>query len=148
MLSFRKARTTDLEAIYAIEQDRFGMDAFHKRQLYRLIKNEGAQFILASASDVIVGYFILLFRRNSRQARLYSLAVVAGSEGKGLGQQLMVEAEKLALEKKCTLLKLEVRKDNTRAIQLYERNGYNVHATIPEYYKDGQDAMIMRKVLA
>lgn len=133
--------------IHAIEQERFGMDAFHKRQLLRLINNENALFLLATESEQIAGYFILLFRQNSRQARLYSLAVAAQAERKGVGQQLMAEAEKKALQKKCSRLKLEVRHDNTRAIQLYERNGYTIVNVIPDYYKDGEKALVMKKIL-
>lgn len=147
MLTFRPAKPDDLSVVHEIEQERFGMDAFPKQQLKGLIRNTNVQFVLAIADEAVLGYFILLFRSNSRQARIYSIAVASGSEGKGVGQQIMLKIEEVVLQRQCFRLKLEVRKDNTRAIELYKRNGFVVKNTIEDYYKDKQSALVMIKKL-
>jgi ribosomal protein S18 acetylase RimI-like enzyme len=43
------------------------------------------------------------------------------------------------------LIKLTVRKTNTRAIRLYEFLGYKFVHTIAKYYNDGEDGLLMEK---
>ena len=44
--------------------------------------------------------------------------------------------------------RLEVREDNSRAIDLYEKNGYQPIGRKPAYYADGADALRYEKPLA
>jgi ribosomal protein S18 acetylase RimI-like enzyme len=47
----------------------------------------------------------------------------------------------------CHEIRLEVRKDNHRAIKFYEKNGYESFGEYKNFYEDGADALRMRKML-
>ena len=64
---------------------------------------------------------------------------------KRLAQQLMTEAERIAISKGKTALTLEVRGDNVSAIGLYQRLGFNKISTLPAYYHDTSSADHMIK---
>lgn len=42
---------------------------------------------------------------------------------------------------------LEVRKSNKAAISLYQKNGFEIIFTRINYYSDGEDALVMQKIL-
>jgi ribosomal-protein-alanine N-acetyltransferase len=45
-------------------------------------------------------------------------------------------------------VKLEVRESNDRARSLYRRFGFERHHTVPRYYDDGEDALVLVADLA
>jgi ribosomal-protein-alanine N-acetyltransferase len=57
----------------------------------------------------------------------------------------MGELEKWSQEKQALAMMLEVGTENTRAIALYEKLGYQTIATRKNYYGQGLDAFVMRK---
>ena len=90
---------------------------------------------------------ILLFRRTSVSARIYSIAVAPPARGRGIGRRMMQRAENEARKRGCCRMRLEVRMENTTAIRLYESLGFSDTAVIPGYYQDGAHAMVYRKEL-
>lgn len=52
------------------------------------------------------------------------IAVGANARGKGVGTGLLKWADRWALAQKCSMIKLDVVKENPRAFALYERHGY------------------------
>jgi len=96
----------------------------------------------------LLGYALLLFRRRSRVARIYSLVVDAGQRGRGLGRELLADAEVLARRRGARVLRLEVRDDNAAARALYGAAGYREIARRAGYYEDGMDALRLEKPLA
>ena len=58
------------------------------------------------------------------------LAVDPGSRGKGFGRALMTQIESLLEARGCPKLSLQVRADNTEAIDFYRALGYKVDAAI------------------
>ena len=85
--------------------------------------------LVASGAEAPVGYAVVLTRRGSRSARLYSIAVAAEAAGRGIGSRLLAAAEEAARRRGADRLHLEVRADNSTAIRLYERAGYRPHRT-------------------
>lgn len=144
-LAVRTARPSDLDALVAIELAAFPGDRLTRRALRRLVASPSAEVELAVIGDRVAGYFVVLFRDGSRVARLYSLAVAPGVTG--AGRRLLEAAEHAATMRGAGELRLEVRADNPRAIDLYARNGYRRVGDIPGYYEDGQTALRFRKML-
>ncbi|MFT5240681.1 MAG: ribosomal-protein-alanine N-acetyltransferase [Kiritimatiellia bacterium] len=89
----------------------------------------------------------MLFKSNSRSARIYSLAVSAAARGLGIARRMMARAEREARKRGCNRMRLEVRMDNLPAIRLYERLGFTDAAVLSGYYDDGAHAFVMRKDL-
>lgn len=93
---------------------------------------------VAKDGDTIVGNGSLdvLPRRMCHRAEL-GISVVRDYWGKGIGSMLMNEL--IAHGKNVGLggISLEVRTDNTRAISLYKKFGFEKIATYPDYMKIG-----------
>lgn len=80
-------------------------------------------------------------------ADVQTIAVAPEYEGRGIGTHLLHLMIDTAIDRSATDLLLEVRADNPRARGLYERNGFDAIHRRARYYRDGVDAVIMRKVL-
>jgi [ribosomal protein S18]-alanine N-acetyltransferase len=141
----RSAEPADIGALIDLENRSFSSDRISRSGLRRLIASPSAEVIVAAQGEAVAGYAVLLYRAGSRLARLYSLAVA--SEFRGLGRELLAAAETHASRHGCSLLRLEVRHDNQRAVNLYERAGYRRFGEKAGYYADGATALRFEKTL-
>ncbi|WP_203292315.1 GNAT family N-acetyltransferase [Maricaulis parjimensis] len=146
-LRVRPAKRSDLDAIDAIETACFDQDRFPRRNLRRMLSVGRTCFWLASVDDQDAGYAAVCFRRGTGIARLYSLAVLPGQAGQGVGQALLDVVSRTAIQKNCRALRLEVRQSNIRAIKLYERLGFRLISARPSYYEDGETALRYERIL-
>lgn len=136
----RRATRTDVGALLALEESTFTSDRISRAQWRRHIASTTATVLVHGAAGAIDAAAVVLYRRNSRNARLYSLAVHAHTRGSGLGGALLAAVESDALAHGCSLLQLEVNTANVAAIALYERRGYTRGAHMARFYEDGSDA--------
>jgi ribosomal-protein-alanine N-acetyltransferase len=141
----RSAEPADIGALIDLENRSFSSDRISRSGLRRLIVSPSAEVIVAASAGAVAGYAVLLYRAGSRVARLYSLAV--SPEFRGLGRELLAAAETRASRRGCAALRLEVRHDNQRAVNLYERAGYRRFGEKPGYYADGATALRFEKTL-
>lgn len=146
-ITLRAARIGDEDALAALEARVFTHDRISRRSFHKLIERSTAETTVAILDGAIVGYCMVLFRKGSGVARLYSIAADAQMQGTGLGRTLLAAAEHAAYEHGRMLLRLEVREDNPRAIALYEKNHYRRIAIVDGYYEDGVAAIRMEKLL-
>jgi ribosomal protein S18 acetylase RimI-like enzyme len=142
-VEIRKARVSDIDALTALENAVFDSDRISRRSFRLLIERETAQTLVAEADGRIAGYAIVLYRKGSGVARLYSLATGPDFTGQGVGRALIEAAEDKAFDHGRMLLRLEVREDNFRAIGIYEKGGYRKIGREPDYYEDGQAALLV-----
>lgn len=140
----RPARAADLPALLALEA-RFPGDRLSPRQFRHHLANPRARLRVAVGEGGLLGYHLLLLRRDSRWARLYSIAVDPAARGRGLGRVLLADAERQARRAGCSGLRLEVRQDNLAANALYAAAGYRRLASLPGYYQDGGDGWRLRR---
>ena len=63
---FEKAKKSDVEEIYNLEQVCFGPDAFSKKQFKYLITKANAEFIVIRDNFKIIAYLIILKRRKQK----------------------------------------------------------------------------------
>ena len=144
----RAGSPADLDALVALESGAFSHDRLSRRSFTRFIASPRARLIVAESGQMLCGYALLLFRRGSGAARLYSLAVEKTSEGRGLGSTLLRAAEDAARRGGAGAMRLEVGVGNTHAARLYRKSGYRVVDQLPAYYEDGEDAWRLQKALA
>jgi [ribosomal protein S18]-alanine N-acetyltransferase len=145
----RRATPTDLTTLLALEQSAFTGDRLSRAQYRRHLASASALVLVAQdGAGAVLGSALLLFRRGSTLARLYSIASAPAARGRGVGATLLAAAEAAARERGCRALRLEVRVDNGAAIGLYERAGYLRIGRYGAYYDDGADAWRYEKVLA
>ncbi|MBD9678278.1 GNAT family N-acetyltransferase [Pseudomonas sp. PDM18] len=143
----RLATRADFPALVALEEGTFHEDRLSARSFRQLIAAPSAELIVAEEGGELLGYALLLFRRGTKVARLYSLATSQQARGRGLGSGLLEQAERSTARHGCRALRLEVRVDNSVAIGLYERRGYRRFGQIAGFYEDGADAWRYEKPL-
>lgn len=147
LLTFRDGAAPDIPALLDIEEAAFETDRLSRRSFRELVTSPTARLRVAVLGAEIAGYSLLLLRRGTADARLYSIAVDPAQLGQGLGTALLKDAEALAYADDRMVLSLETSAGNTAARALYARAGYHEIARLPGYYENGADALRLRKVL-
>jgi ribosomal protein S18 acetylase RimI-like enzyme len=143
----RAATSDDLAALVELEQRVFATDRLSRRSLQRLLKSPAATVLVAQENAHLVGTAIVLFRRGSMVARLYSIAVAPHASGRGIAPLLLQAAETAALARHCHSMRLEVHTTNHAAISRYRKSGYREFGRLRSYYEDGGDALRFEKRL-
>ncbi len=138
----RPLRQCAIDSLSRLEQQTFTGDRISRRSFSRFLKGRTADGHGLFVGDELVAYSLLLFRRNSRMARIYSLAVDRSWRGRGLGRQLVEAAADIARRRGCDRIQLEVAEGNRAARTLYESLGYVPVASRPGYYENGDNALI------
>lgn len=145
-LNTREMTVEDLPEVWALETELFPIDAWP----YEMFAGELAlvdtrNYWVVEDGERIVGYCGLMCVLPL--ADVQTIAVIPEYEGRGIGSHLLGTMIANASDRSATDLLLEVRADNPRAQNLYERFGFEAIHRRPRYYRDGVDAVIMRKVL-
>ena len=76
-----------------------------------------------------------------------SLAVQKDYRRLGLAEAMMTQLHRNLRHQGARSCGLHVRTSNLAACRLYEKDGYDISAIIPSYYRDGEDAYLMKKGL-
>lgn len=134
----------DLSLLRDLEQLCFQVDAWPLLdmigvltlpQVVRFKVQEGSKMIGFVAGDV---------RWLERVGWIATICVHPGYRGKGVGKALLSLCEqKMAMPR----VKLTVRESNQTAIDLYKRSGYLETGQWKRYYKGGENAVVMEKVI-
>jgi ribosomal protein S18 acetylase RimI-like enzyme len=144
----RPARLSDLDALLALENATFTSDQLSRRRMRHWIDAPNGIFVVAvDTAGTLAGYGLVFTRRDSRSARLYSLALAPAARGLGLGARIVGELERLARRMGFTHMHLEVAQANAPALALYGKLGYARVRALPGFYEDGTDAWRMAKPL-
>jgi ribosomal protein S18 acetylase RimI-like enzyme len=104
--------------------------------------------IVAEAAGELAGCALVLSRRRSKLARLYSIAVATEFRRRGLARSLLAAAEEQATRHGRRAMRIEVREDNAGAIKLYEKSDYRLFGRHRGYYDDRCDALRFEKTLS
>ena len=76
-----------------------------------------------------------------------TIDVVSSARRSGVGSQLLQAAEDRLRTDGSRAVALETAVDNSAALSFYKRNGYSVTKSLPRYYSNGTDALVLRKEL-
>jgi ribosomal protein S18 acetylase RimI-like enzyme len=147
-LVLRPGDAADVDALVELENCVFATDRVTRRGFRRFLASPWAALTVSEQDSGLTGYALVLFRPNTRLARLYSLAVVPSAEGTGVAAALLAAAEQAARARGATHLRLEVHERNARAIARYRKSGYDLFGRYPEYYDDHSTALRFQKPLA
>ena len=71
----RTARASDVDDLVAHREGRFSSDRISRRSFRQLIERETAEMLVAEKDGRVAGYAMVLFRKGSGVARLYSIAI-------------------------------------------------------------------------
>ena len=138
----REAVKADLLAVYRIEKASFPQPwPFAAFQRYV----EKPTFLVAEFGAGVVGYIVADSVPNHGRplGHVKDLAVHPDQRGQGVGTTLLRRALGAMRAQGVAEVKLEVRESNETARRLYESFGFDHRRTVPRYYDDGENALVM-----
>lgn len=144
----RELEWTDLEGLAALEAQLFGPDAWSVETWWtELAERPRRDYVVAVAGDgAVLGYAGLDLAGDV--ADVMTIATAPSAQGRGIGRLLLDELIARAAHHGAVAVLLEVRADNQRARDLYERNGFEVLSVRRRYYQPGDiDAIVMRRLI-
>ena len=148
MISYRAAIQLDLPVLVSMERVLFADSPWTTGQFkeeFKGVPNSRYFMVATNDQDQIVGYAAVLVVAPGVEADVLTVAVLPEYARQGIATHFMGELEKWSQEKQALAMMLEVGTENTRAIALYEKLGYQKIATRKNYYGQGLDAFVMRK---
>jgi ribosomal-protein-alanine N-acetyltransferase len=137
----RQAERADLLAVHRIEQASFPQpwpfDAFE-----RYLDEPG---FLVADDGTVLGYVVADSVPNHGRplGHIKDIAVREPVRGEGIGSTLLERALGVLAARGVSSVKLEVRESNTVAQRLYREYGFVHRRTVPRYYSDGEDALVL-----
>ncbi|NYT00500.1 MAG: ribosomal protein S18-alanine N-acetyltransferase [Methanocellales archaeon] len=134
----------DFKQVISIEEEAFrDHDKFLYMKLYEM-NSEG--FLVAEMDGVVVGFAVGMLI-SKFEGRIFSIAVDKKNRMQGVATSLIKELLNNFRKNGVIIVRLEVRKSNLIAQELYQKLGFNIVDTIHRYYYDGESALIMRKII-
>jgi ribosomal protein S18 acetylase RimI-like enzyme len=144
----REYRPDDFENLWKIDQACFARGiSYTRRELAFYIARKRGFTLVAESDGTIVG-FVVVDRNRQSQGHVITIDVLPEARRSGLGSRLMAAAEERLRFLGCSGVFLETAVDNAAALAFYKRHGYTVVHTIPRYYLDSVDALVLAKDLA
>lgn len=141
----RDMKPDDLDQVMIIEREAF-CDHWKRSDFeYEICENEFSHMKVCEKEGRIIGmigYYILF-----DDAQITTLAVLKEAQNQGIASKLMENMVQDCNERKCSVLSLEVRKSNEKAISLYKKFDFIEMNIRKSYYEDGEDAIFMMKAL-
>jgi len=148
MINYRAAMQLDLPVLVSMERVLFADSPWSMGQFkeeFKGVPNSRHFLVATNEGDQIVGYAAVLVVAPGVEADVLTVAVLPEYARQGIATHFMNELEKWSQEKQALAMMLEVGVENSGAIALYEKLGYQTIATRKNYYGQGLDALVMRK---
>ncbi len=153
-VSVRPATRADLLEVFRIEQSAFP-EPWPFAAFERYLDADGFLVAVdesrAGATESglveggVVGYVVATPVPNHGRSlgHVKDIAVHAECRGSGVGSTLLDAALSTLAREGASSVKLEVRRSNDGALSLYEEFGFELLKTVPRYYADGEDALVL-----
>jgi len=142
MIKLRKFFLFDLDKVMKIEKVSFP-EPWPKTYFEKLYQRYPEGFIVAENEGEIVGYTIGQPKNNG--AEIISLAVNPGWRRKEIGTILTNSLIDYFKKKGLRKIFLHVRTRNKAGISFYQNLGFKILKTIKNYYRNGDDAYLMKR---
>ena len=155
----REARHEDSGTLWDIDQKCFPPGISYSRaELTVYMRRWGAFTLVAEpvksrvkgstpAGISGIGGFLVAESGNRGVGHIITIDVLPEARRSGVGSKLLSAAEERLLGSQCRRVMLEVAVDNRSALIFYKRHKYTTVKTIPHYYSNGVDALVMQKDL-
>ena len=135
----------DLPAIYLIERESFGSDAWSYSVFADdlLSATPNCIYLKAILKAELAGY--LVAEHASARIHIMNICVKSTFRRRKIASQLMLGVEEIGKYLRCKQMTLEVRESNQGAIELYSQSGYARQKSLYNYYGDGENAFVFTK---
>jgi ribosomal-protein-alanine N-acetyltransferase len=161
----RDFRHEDFETVWRIDQQCFTSGISYSRvELATYLRRPGAFALVADSSEASKSCtrsedrcesqassstlgFIVAEAGSCGRGHVITIDVLPHARGVGVGSRLLRVAEERLRAASCHTVILETAVDNQAALSFYKAHQYTVVKTIPRYYSDGLDALVLKKDL-
>ena len=143
-MEYAPATWRDLGEIRQLEDICFPEDAWPLIDMVGTLTLPGIVRYKAEMGCRVVGFVAGEIKRYQQTGWISTICVHPKYRGYGIGRKLLELCEK---DIPMPRLKLSVRASNHAAIKMYERAGYTAVSRWRRYYKGGEDALVMEKVI-
>ena len=143
-MEIHPANIRDLGALRRLENACFEKDAWPLLDLIAVLTWPEVIRLKAVEDGTMVGFIAGDPRSSQALAWIATIGVDPGYQRRGIGRALLRACE---AQIKLPRVRLTVRISNDGAISLYEQEGYRTCDIWKEYYNDGEDGLVMEKVL-
>ena len=157
LLTVRLRRADDDEFIRDVAQESFARWSHSPRNsIMAMVHERTARTIVAEKEGERLGFAIVTFETLPRSfgpwsrpavAHLDAIAVRKNARRLGIGQVVLASAETLAREGNAVCMTLHTARGNRPALLLFSTYGYQITLEISEFYRNGQPALAMTKLL-
>lgn len=150
----REGTPEDFDELWRLDQLCFEPGiAYTRRELAWYMNLRGAFTLVGETQEKLrskwkISGFVVGQQPRRGLGHIVTIDVLPDARRTGLGTRLMQEVETQLKQEGCENIFLETAVDNLPAIKFYKRLGYSVVKTIPRYYLDKIDALMMSKNVA
>jgi [ribosomal protein S18]-alanine N-acetyltransferase len=142
----RPAATADLPRLAELEAAGFA-EPWSPEMLAAELTHSGSVVLVAAAGDGRAPSGYACFRLAAGEAELLRVAVAPEERGRGIARQLLAAGFERLRAASVTSCFLEVRPANASALALYHALAFEPRGRRRAYYRDGSDALVLRKDL-
>ena len=143
-MEIQPASLLDLGAVRRLENACFGKDAWALFDLIAVLTWPELIHLKAVENGSLIGFVAGDPRPSQGYAWIATIGVDPSYQRRGIGRALLRACQE---QIKLPRVRLTVRISNHGAISLYEQEGYRTCDVWKEYYSDGEDGVVMEKVL-
>jgi ribosomal-protein-alanine N-acetyltransferase len=143
-MELQPATIRDLSALRKLEKACSEKDAWPLLDLIAVLTWPDVIRIKAVEDGMMIGFVAGEPRSSKREFWIATIAVDPRYQRRGIGRRLLRACEEQA---QLHQLKLTVRISNQPAISLYEKEGYRTMDIWKGYYVDGEDGLVMGKMV-
>jgi ribosomal protein S18 acetylase RimI-like enzyme len=143
-MDIQTASLRDLSALRRLEHACFEKDAWPLLDLIAVLTWPDVIRLKAVEDGELIGFVAGDPRSSEGVNWVATIGVDPRYQRRGIGRALLRACEE---KTKLPRLKLTVRLSNGAAISLYEKEGYRSVDIWKQYYNDGEDGLVMEKIL-
>jgi len=139
-IEIKKLNKNNIKNIVRLESKMFHPDECFPYHTIRLFIIRGNAWGVYYNRELIGYYFLLPYKK---RMRIYSIGLLKEYRNKGIGTFVMENILKYSYEQGYHEISLEVRTDNTTAINFYKKFDFIVVERLKDYYEKGIDGYRM-----
>lgn len=144
-MRLRPATAADARALATLERTLFGGDAWSEAAVLGELEGPGRHAVVAVEGDDVLGYAVTM--RSDDLVDLQRIGVRPDHRRRGVARMLLEDVLADALAQRADRMLLEVSALNTAALGFYATADFVEIDRRRRYYRDGSDAVVMRRSL-
>jgi [ribosomal protein S18]-alanine N-acetyltransferase len=142
-VALRDMQPVDVPTVVRIENESYSVP-WSDSTFRGLLRRRDAELVVATVNEKVIGYAV--FWGVLDQGELGNVAVTGSHRGAGVGDRLVAEVIRRAVDRGIREIFLEVRPSNAVARRLYERFGFTHVGRRRNYYQEPvEDALVLRR---